>query len=331
MEQDGLKNQDLIPYLGSASRVSQVLNGHRDLTLKQARALHHGLGIPAEVMLQEFSHDLVAQDPTFVWENIPVMEMISRGWIDFSGSAKAAKERAEELARPFIMEHGMQSFFCRRGQGGEKDPYAMLAFCAGVNAKVSKQKLTRSFDSSAVTDEVVQGLVKLSALPSGPQLVEDYLGNYGIHFVTVKHFDKTHLDGAAMLLRDGSPVVVLTLRHDRLDNFWFTLLHELAHVMNHLNKDNAEPFFDDLDAVVDDCEQEEDANRFAMESLLPDYVFEANQKPWSAQKIQEVAFERGISPAIIAGRIQRNTGNYRKFHQLVGRGEVRKHFPDYDQ
>ena len=52
MEQAGLRQQDLVPYIGSRSRVSEILHGKRALTIGMIRALHRGLGIPAEVLLQ---------------------------------------------------------------------------------------------------------------------------------------------------------------------------------------------------------------------------------------------------------------------------------------
>jgi HTH-type transcriptional regulator/antitoxin HigA len=53
MEQQGLAPKDIIPYIGSRSKVSEVLNGKRPLSLKMLRALQKGLRIPAEVLLQE--------------------------------------------------------------------------------------------------------------------------------------------------------------------------------------------------------------------------------------------------------------------------------------
>lgn len=53
MEQENLRPQDIVPLLGSRSRVSEVLNGKRPLTLTMIRRLHRSLGIPAEVLLGE--------------------------------------------------------------------------------------------------------------------------------------------------------------------------------------------------------------------------------------------------------------------------------------
>jgi HTH-type transcriptional regulator/antitoxin HigA len=57
MEEQGLRQKDLVPYFGTKSRVSEVLSGKRALTMKMARALHEGLGIPAAVLLQESGID----------------------------------------------------------------------------------------------------------------------------------------------------------------------------------------------------------------------------------------------------------------------------------
>ena len=53
MDQMGLRNKDLVPYIGSASKVSEVLNGKRDLSLNMVRKLSHGLGIPADVLIRD--------------------------------------------------------------------------------------------------------------------------------------------------------------------------------------------------------------------------------------------------------------------------------------
>jgi len=53
MEQAGLQQQDLVPYVGSRSKVSEILSRKRPLSLRMIRALHRGLGIPAEVLLHE--------------------------------------------------------------------------------------------------------------------------------------------------------------------------------------------------------------------------------------------------------------------------------------
>ena len=79
--------------------------------------------------------------------------------------------------------------------------------------------------------------------------------------------------GAALLLEDSTPAVGLTLRYDRIDNFWFCLLHELAHIVLHLGKENQNLFVDDMDIRVSGIGKQNDieneADSLATESLIP--------------------------------------------------------------
>ena len=83
MDQAGLSQRDLVPYLGSKSKASEVLSGKRPLTLSMIRALHDGLGIPSDVLLQRIPDaepDYEAESPD--WSRMPVKEMARRRWLD---------------------------------------------------------------------------------------------------------------------------------------------------------------------------------------------------------------------------------------------------------
>ncbi len=142
------------------------------------------------------------------------------------------------------------------------------------------------------------------------------------------HLSHTYLDGAAILLPDGRPIIALTLRYDRLDSFWFVLFHELIHVMKHLHKGHLEDIFDDLDAEPDELERETD--QLAGVFLIADDVWETALPRYirSVDSINEFAKELKISPAIVAGRIRKEADNYTIFTEMVGQGEVRKYFPE---
>src|SRR5205085_3497315 len=99
MEQQDLQQKDLIPFLGSKSKVSEVLAGKRPLTLSMIRALHRGLGIPAESLLRDaLSRDLETQP--LDWTKFPLREMAARGWIKATKSD--LKTRGKELLEAFI-------------------------------------------------------------------------------------------------------------------------------------------------------------------------------------------------------------------------------------
>ncbi|MGE3280092.1 MAG: XRE family transcriptional regulator [Alphaproteobacteria bacterium] len=175
----------------------------------------------------------------------------------------------------------------------------------------------------------VKDLIALSIYPDGPLRAAEMLRAKGILLVVEPQLPHTLLDGAALLLLDGGvPVVGLTLRHDRLDNFWYTLLHELGHVFLHFNHGLEAGFLDDdLDGPSTD-QVETEADSFARSQLLPDEVWNVSPARFarSPTLISSFAQSRNIHPAIVAGRIRRDRNDYRIFGDLIGRGQVRRLF-----
>ncbi len=328
MEQSGLTQQDLVPYIGSKSRVSEVLSGKRGLTLDMVRKLHDGLGIPLKSLVQGETVELPERiEPA----RYPVKEMFLRGFFAaaFGTDWHRAKERAEEM---------LQAFF----QGRERDP-----ICA-LNRQTTREKskidvcalhawrcrvLDRAaalnlpdYDPEALNPAFIKQLTALSGLPQGPLLVQQRLHAAGVAVVIEEHLPRTHLDGAALWHPDGFPVVALTLRYDRLDNFWFTLFHELGHVVEHLGSAPGEGFLDtDIDSASEkDIERQ--ADRFALNSFIPAANWDRLGSLEYADEIRAAAKKLAIHPAIIAGRLRREAGDYRKHRTLIGQGEVRKLF-----
>ena len=166
-------------------------------------------------------------------------------------------------------------------------------------------------------------LAKLSVSDEGPRLAKEHLARHGISLIVEKHFKSTFLDGAAMLDANSQPIVALTLRHDRVDNFWFALMHELAHVAKHLTPENS-VFIDNLEGK-DPQSVEAEADAIALEALIP-------AKKWRAAAVRETlatadaiefAKDVGVHPAIVAGRIRHEQGNYRLLSSLIGKtGQV---------
>ena len=338
MEQSGLKQQDLVPYIGSRSKVSEVLAGKRPLSLKMIRALHKGLGVPAEVLLREPGGRIPEELPNLQCERFPLKEMARREWITGADQTAARlKERAEELVREFfrpLRNCGIQPGLLRPRQhvrsGSAMDQYALLAWCVRVISLAQGQPVA-AYKAKTIAEDFMQRLVNLSYLDSGPRLAQEFLAKNGIHLIILRHLPRTHLDGAAMMLSSGNPVVALTLRYDRLDHFWFTLCHELGHVKLHFDDEKDACFVDDLDTEPQGLEAQ--ADQFAHNSLSPAAVWEQARARYerTAQGVVELANELRVHPAIIAGRIRREQKNYRLLASLVGQHLVRVQFPDADK
>ncbi|MBU1077421.1 MAG: hypothetical protein KKH98_09025 [Spirochaetes bacterium] len=332
MEQQGLTQKDLIPYIGSRSKVSEILNRKRPLTLNMMRALNRNLEIPAEVLLQKNSI-ILEEDTDIDWQKFPITEMVKRKLFpDFTGTVVQAKENAEELIRKFFRNAGVRNIqpalYRKNVRAGScMDEYALFVWHAIVENKAEKNLLPNKYKHGTINREFMKKLAGLSYFKEGPQLAKEFLEKNGIHLIIEPHFRKTYLDGAAIRNKDKNPIVALTLRYDRIDNFWFSLCHELAHIVLHLDKDQAEnPFFDNLEVEGNDLEKE--ADHQTKDWLIP-------RKEWERSDvlnhplpvyIKEFAEQLKIHPAIIAGRIRHERKNYRILSQMVGKDEVRRLF-----
>lgn len=332
MEQGGLKAKDLIPYIGSASKVSEVLAGKRALSLTMIRNLVK-LGIPAEVLLQEPGAELPSDAALQVGRQFPLAEMVKRRWFaGFHGTVAEAKRQLEDLLNGFVGPLGAGALLPAMNRqhvrnGSQQDEHALTAWRIRVATLAMLEKLP-AYKRGTVDAAFLHRLAQLSYLDAGPLLAKEFLNKSGIHLVCEPHLPKTHLDGAALKLPDGSPVVALTLRHDRLDNFWFTLFHELAHVALHLNHDKVDAFFDDLtnDGKKDKCEKE--ADQLASESLIPESEWKAARLKRNSPGalVVELANKLRISPAIPAGRVRYEAKDYKVFKALIGAGKLRPMF-----
>lgn len=330
MNEKGLKQADLVPYFGTSSRVSEVLNRKRPLTVQMIRALTIGLGISADTLVGASLPDSPAAKGDVDWSKFPIKEMTRRGWIENVG--KVAKDSIEDLVKGFISDAGLQfgaASFRKTFYGEAETPtsrYALYAWLARVIQKARDKKGSLvEYDADVLSASYLKELAQLSRFDAGPLLAVEQLEKSGIAVVIEPALKGTLLDGAALKDADGTPIIGLTLRYDRLDNFWYTLIHEVAHIWKHVTDGDA--FLDDLDASSED-RREAEANRLAREAFIPRVQWrrsEAYTSP-SKESIEKFAKDLKISPAIIAGRLRKESGNYGLFSDLVGQNQVRKLF-----
>jgi len=332
MEQQGLARKDLVPYIGNQSRVSEVLNRKRPLTLQMMRRLHEGLGIPASSLLQEPGAKL--KSLSFDPQSFPLTAMHKAGYFEGrSGSIRSVKEYGEELLTGLLAVFAgsiPQAIYCRRTDN-DLDVHALTAWQARLLQLIQGEDLP-AYAADALDETFFKQLVRASYFAQGPTLVQRMLNDKGIHFALLPHLPKTYLDGAAFLSPQGHPVIGLTLRHDRMDNFWFTLAHELAHIHLHLHG-GEEAFFDDMEHRLCDTDdpREEEANSFAREMFIAESVWQAEGRPLlvscTDRDVLALAEKLEISSAIVAGRIRWESGDYTRCSRLIGQGDVRTIFP----
>jgi len=337
LEQAGLTHRDLVPFIGSRAKVSEVLSGKRQITMPMARALHEHLGIPAEVLLQERGVSL--EDPLagIEWNRFPVKAMAKLGWIP---KVKNLESRAKDLVAELIQRAGgpavAAAALYRKNDharaNAKMDPYALKAWCWKVLADANEARPPVSYKPGTITLDFLGQIARLSWSDEGPRLAKEFLAKHGISLVVVRHLPKTYLDGAALKLGDGTPVIGLTLRYDRVDSFWFCMLHELAHLGRHMETDGDGAFVDDL--TLREVEggrrdpQEAQADQWAEEALVPLAIWETSEARRNPTPMAVVSLAKALQvhPAIVAGRVRHEEKNYRLLSHFVGSGEVRRQF-----
>jgi HTH-type transcriptional regulator/antitoxin HigA len=272
----------------------------------------------------------------FDWKKAPFKEMKRRGWIErIPSTAREAEDRLRHWLRPLQPFWNMSAMYRIQRHvrsAREVDQEALVVWRARVVMKAIEAEPKVRFDSSVLTDDFLREVARISVFDSGPQLAQEFLGKHGIAMVVEPAMPRTYLDGAAILFRSDLPVIALTLRYDRLDSFWFVLMHELVHLAKHLGKET-DSFYDDLDSEDTSDPREVEADRLAGETLVPsrEWLTSPASKLRTSEAVIHLATRLKIHPAIVAGRIRFTTKQYRILTGLIGQGEVRKCFPEFEE
>jgi len=311
------------------SRVSDVLNGTRKPSLDMMRALHEKLGIPADVLLGKAEAKLPEANPSIDWKSFPVSEMFKLGWL---GNVKPKADEIEVCIRELmsaarITTPQFAGVRFRGAESKEPNPYSVNAWLMKAVGDAIACESESDFDAEVVGHSFRREIAKLSLYSDGPKRAFRKLNEAGITAVYVPCLKKTHIDGACFSLPSGKPAIAVSLRHHRLDNFWFTLLHECVHVERHLSEEGI--IIDETEgstgAFGNDPGMEEEANTLARSALVPDDIHEELSRVAgniSGTKIRTYARKADVHESIIAGQVRVLTGKYTHFAGMVGQGAV---------
>jgi HTH-type transcriptional regulator/antitoxin HigA len=337
MEQMDLSQKDLVPYIGSKSKVSEILSGKRRLTLPMIRALSEGLGIPARVLVQDASETSGGEKVEA--KLLPLRHMASRGYFGHVPRGRKLMDSAETLVRQFLGPLGNRPIYALTKQSQHMrsprgfDKYALFAWTAQVMRRALAQNRESHYRAGMIDDDFMRKVAQLSWSSRGPLLAQEFLAQHGISLVVERHFPKTYLDGAALLADPDHPVIGMTLRHDRLDNFWFCLMHELIHIRFHIGEQGQQFYFDDLDQTEGVGAREVEADEMAREILVPRHEWENSAARHLRSPDAAVALARhlGVSVAVVAGRMRYEWKDFSILNSLLGQRSVRSLFREYGE
>jgi len=308
---------DLAEILGRpVQAINEIVAGKKAVTPETACGLGEAFGTGPELWLNLENSWRLSQSPgadanvarrARLFELAPIKEMVRRRWLpDTSSVDDLESALADFLELASIQDTPSLTFAARKAGSYAEHSTAQLAWC--FRAK----HLAESFEVSPYSAEkLADSLPKLRTLFAdelGVQQVPEFLADVGIRFVIVEHLKSTKIDGAALWLDDESPVIAMSLRYDRIDNFWFVLLHELAHIRNGDRSIDADLVGSTAQATDDKPDVEKKADQVAANLLIHPRTMQAfvtRQHPrFSKSAIQDFAEQLGVHPGLVVGQLQ---------------------------
>jgi len=259
---------------------------------------------------------------------LPIAEMIKRGWLEVEDVRDVPRAEAA-LAKFFGVESSNEieilPHVAKKTDTADGVTPIQLAWLYRVR-EIARGMLAPRYSPVSARHAVA----KLSALLSAPEEARKaprILAECGIRYVVVETLSAAKIDGVCFWLNDEAPVIGMSLRHDRIDNFWFVLRHELEHVLRSHGQSAIA-----IDAELEGeragigpgiAEEERLANAAAADFCVPSELmkrFIARKEPFFAERdILGFARTINIHPGLVAGQLQHYTGRYERFRNHLAK------------
>jgi len=295
----------------SEKHISRLINGEVQLTPEVAVRLEMVLGVPAhfwsnleaiyrEKLVKADAENVMDADAELV-KKLPYNEMAKNNWVP---ATRKSNERVVNLRKFFevvqlgLLQQGtlLPNVACRRLLLTEKGDYALIAWVqkARLEARLIE---TKPIDLKSLASAIshIRAMTRIDPSDFCPKL-SSLLADCGVAVVYLPHIGGSFLHGATFM--DGNKIVVgLTVRGKDADKFWFSLFHELAHILlGHISRANG---------TTD--EDENEADEFAKQTLISkaqfDYFVERND--FGRDSIIRFAGSIDIDAGIVVGRLQK--------------------------
>lgn len=320
LEERGWTQADLAGIMGrTVAMVNEIITGRRGITQRTAEELGAAFGTGPELWINlQASYRRAdsapaaraVSDMATLYEIAPIREMMRRKWIR---TVSTPDELRAELCQFFgvdVLDNLPQkAIAARKSEDTDRLTPAQKAWYYRAR-NIAKHLRVVRFDKSKL-GETQKRLRALAEYAPEARKVSQILGEYGIRFLVVEHLPASKIDGATFWLdqdSQDSPVVAISLRFARIDNFWFTLMHEFCHLKRH-------------DAILDPGlfgtggsqastveETERLVDESASEMLIPKKVLESfilRVSPFfSKTKIIQFALRNKVHPGIVVGQLQ---------------------------
>lgn len=339
LEARGWNQTELAEIMGRPVRlINEIIAGKKSITPETAIQLGDSLGTGAELWLNlenQYQLSKIARSDGLIarrarlYERFPVREMVKRGWVQGS---KAIEALEEQFMRFFAIDAiDADLSFCHAAKKTNvADEPNMLQMAWLYRARqVAAELLVAPYSEPALRAALLQLRALLSA-PEEARHVARLLAECGVRLVIVEPIPRSKIDGACFWLANDQPVVALSLRLDRIDNFWFVLRHELEHVLRGHGRERGYVLDHDLEASAADQVNAEEtaANDEAADFCVPRAEmtgFVARVGPFFPEdRVVLFAQRIQVHPGLVVGQLQRRLHRYDLFrkHQVKVRSFV---------
>lgn len=298
--------------------VSRIITGKSSITPETAKGLGAAFGTSADYWINlETAYQLSAVNGDSgvarrakLYEIAPVSEMVKRGWIEKSRNVEVLEKQVLaffDISKPSDTPQ-IKAAARKSSSYSTTTPSQMAWF---YFAKNFASTLDVEAYNKRKLEKAIEDLKACTSHPKEVRHVPRILAEAGVRFVVVKHLSKSKLDGAAFWLSEKpkKPVVAVTMRFDRIDCFWHTLLHELAHIVkgDSLSLDS-EMVGESAEMRKAKPECERIADDFASSTLIPpaeldDFIMRIRPL-YSKKAIIGFAHRLGIHPGLVVGQLQ---------------------------
>jgi HTH-type transcriptional regulator / antitoxin HigA len=333
MDARGWSQIELAEVMGRPAKVvNEIVAGKKAVTPETAVQLADALGTSAELWMNlETAYQLskvqvrsnVVSMRAALYKRYPVREMVKRDWVK-------ATDDVEELTKRFLEFFGIPSldhapafrYAAKKTEALEPTTYAQLAWLFRAR-ELALGVVCKKYNR----DQLRQSVAALSSLLSAPEEVRHVpkiLADCGVRLVYIEALPGSKIDGACFWLENDQPVIAMSLRLDRIDNYWFVLRHEIEHVLREHGRDDG--FMLDQDIEKMDAKQiageEQQANEAAAEFCVPqaqllDFIARVNPY-FSEDRVSLFARRLGIHVGIVAGQLRRKLGRWDRWtHHLA--------------
>jgi HTH-type transcriptional regulator / antitoxin HigA len=341
LEARGWTQAEFAEIIGRPPRlVNEIIAGKRGITPPTAKEIGAALDTSALFWLNlEASYQLGRGDPpppriareARVRGRFPIREMIRRGWIEPKDSPEELEAQVLRFFRIGSLDERPQlAYAARKADYAVPDSPTQEAWFARLR-EVAESITVPEYSEPRLREALIAALRGFLSEAEKIREVPRVLAQCGVRFVLLESLPGSKIDGGCCWLgaEADSPVVGMSLRFDRIDNFWFVLRHELEHVLRRDGRDG--PVIDlDLDAPTENAgtgaelpEEERAANQAAVEFCVPqseldDFTARVHHLYWDA-RIVGFAKKIGVHPGVVAGQLRKRANQY----NILGRHLVK--------